>query len=80
VFVDTPLETCEARDAKGLYARARAGLVADFTGIDSPYEPPVAPEVRLTPADGDAEAQADRVLAHLRAAGLIEAGDLDPGL
>jgi len=47
VFVDTPLAECERRDVKGLYAAARSGLVKDFTGIDSPYEPPLAPEVHL---------------------------------
>lgn len=45
VFVDAPLATCEARDVKGLYQRARAGQIPAFTGIDSPYEPPLAPEV-----------------------------------
>ena len=41
VFVDTPLDVCEARDVKGLYRKARAGLISDFTGISSPYEPPL---------------------------------------
>ncbi len=52
VFVDTPLEICEARDPKGLYARARAGEISGMTGIDDPYEPPVDPERRYTPEDG----------------------------
>lgn len=47
VFVDAPLATCEQRDAKGLYAKARRGDLKNFTGIDSPYEPPLNPEVRL---------------------------------
>ncbi|HWP95055.1 MAG TPA: sulfate adenylyltransferase subunit CysN [Gammaproteobacteria bacterium] len=47
VFVDTPLEVCEQRDTKGLYRRARAGEIRNFTGIDSPYEPPEAPEIVL---------------------------------
>lgn len=47
VFVDTPLQECERRDPKGLYAKARRGELKDFTGIDSPYEPPVSPEVHL---------------------------------
>lgn len=47
VFVDAPLATCEQRDLKGLYAKARRGDLKDFTGIDSPYEPPQTPEVRL---------------------------------
>jgi len=47
VFMDTPLDTCEERDPKGLYKKARAGEIKDFTGIDSPYEAPECPEVRL---------------------------------
>jgi bifunctional enzyme CysN/CysC len=65
VFVDTPLEVCEARDPKGLYAKARAGGIKGFTGIDDPYEAPLHPDLRLTPADGDAPAQASLVLALL---------------
>jgi adenylyl-sulfate kinase len=48
VFMDTPLEVCEERDVKGLYKKARAGLIKDFTGIDSPYEAPEFPEVWIT--------------------------------
>jgi bifunctional enzyme CysN/CysC len=47
VFVDTPLGEAEKRDSKGLYAKARAGEIANFTGIDSPYEAPEAPEIRI---------------------------------
>ena len=47
VFVDTPLEICERRDSKGLYAKARRGEIANFTGIDDPYEAPLHPEIRL---------------------------------
>src|SRR6478735_4823055 len=65
VFVDTPIELCEQRDPKGLYAKARAGEITGFTGIDDPYEAPSAPELVLTPADGDPEAQARAVLALL---------------
>jgi bifunctional enzyme CysN/CysC len=63
VFVDTPIDVCEARDPKGLYAKARAGELKGFTGIDDPYEAPDSPELRLTPADGTADAQASLVLA-----------------
>jgi bifunctional enzyme CysN/CysC len=49
VFVDTPLEVCEQRDPKGLYAKARAGEITGFTGIDDPYEPPPAPDLVLRP-------------------------------
>jgi bifunctional enzyme CysN/CysC len=67
VFVDTPLAECGRRDAKGLYAKARAGGLANFTGIDSPYERPVAPELHLC-SDGErAEALAEQVLAWVQA-------------
>ena len=49
MFLDTPLEICEQRDPKGLYKKARAGEIKDFTGIDSPYEAPEFPEVRIHP-------------------------------
>ncbi len=61
VFVDTPLAECERRDAKGLYAKARAGVLKNFTGIDSAYEAPEAPEIHLHPAASSAEACADRI-------------------
>jgi adenylylsulfate kinase-like enzyme len=47
VFLDTPLDVCETRDPKGLYKKARAGEIKHFTGIDSDYEPPVNPDIRL---------------------------------
>ena len=62
VFVDTPIELCEQRDPKGLYAKARAGELTGFTGVDDPYEPSEGPELVLTPADGDPEAMARAVL------------------
>jgi bifunctional enzyme CysN/CysC len=65
VFVDTPLELCEHRDPKGLYRKARAGEITGMTGIDDPYEAPMAPELRLTPADGDVDAMAAIVVALL---------------
>ena len=65
VYIDTPIELCEARDPKGLYAKARAGEITGFTGIDDPYEAPAEPELRLTPDDGTAEDHASRVLALL---------------
>jgi bifunctional enzyme CysN/CysC len=55
VFVDTPLEECERRDVKGLYAKARRGELKNFTGIDSPYQPPQPPQVHLVTADRSAE-------------------------
>ena len=62
VFVDTPLEECERRDVKGLYAKARRGELKNFTGIDSPYEPPEAAEVRLQTAGTAPEACIDSLL------------------
>jgi len=62
VFVDTPLEVCEQRDVKGLYAKARRGELPQFTGIDSPYEPPSAPEVHLPCARLDPFNCVDRIL------------------
>jgi bifunctional enzyme CysN/CysC len=54
------------RDPKGLYAKARAGAIPNFTGIDSPYEAPDAPEVRLLTIDADAEALSDKLIEELR--------------
>lgn len=73
VFVNTPIEECERRDPKGLYAKARAGEIKGFTGIDDPYEAPDAAELVLTPEDGDPAAQAERVLDLL-----VERGVLPP--
>ncbi|MBN6037043.1 adenylyl-sulfate kinase [Amycolatopsis sp. 195334CR] len=66
VFVDTPLEICEDRDPKGMYAKARAGQITGFTGIDDPYEAPAEPELVLRPEDGDPVVMAALVLSHLR--------------
>jgi bifunctional enzyme CysN/CysC len=65
VHLDTPIEVCERRDPKGLYAKARAGEITGFTGVDDPYEAPAAPELVLRPADGDPTAMAERVLSLL---------------
>ncbi len=71
VFVDCPLEVCERRDPKGLYVKARAGQIAEFTGITAPYEPPVKPEIVLTTADEDEEESALRVVRHLEVHGYL---------
>ena len=65
VFVDTPIELCEQRDPKGLYAKARAGEIRGFTGIDDPYEAPLAPELVLRPEQGDPAAMAAAVIARI---------------
>ncbi|HEU0019730.1 MAG TPA: adenylyl-sulfate kinase [Thermoleophilaceae bacterium] len=67
VFVDTPLEECERRDPKGLYAKARAGELKGMTGIDDPYEPPASPELTLRPAEQSVEQAVASVLAVLDA-------------
>ncbi len=65
VYVSTPIEECERRDPKGLYRQARAGAITGFTGIDDPYEAPVAPELSVSSADGSADEQAGLVIAEL---------------
>jgi len=69
IFVDTPIEICEQRDVKGLYARARAGQIPNFTGISAPYEAPNNPELRLETALHSAEALTDRVVNTVLASG-----------
>ena len=71
VHVDVPLAVAESRDPKGLYRKARAGLLRDFTGIDSPYEPPAMPEVHLPTATLSPETAVDIVVERLRAAGVV---------
>ncbi len=71
VFVDAPLEVAEARDPKGLYKKARAGEIVNFTGIDSPYEPPVSPELHLHTDETDADTLADRIVEGLRSGGYL---------
>jgi bifunctional enzyme CysN/CysC len=65
VFVDTPIEECVKRDAKGLYAKAKAGTIRNFTGFDAPYEAPVAPEIHLQTLHGTPDQMADRVIKAL---------------
>jgi len=67
IYVDTPLAEAEKRDAKGLYAKARAGELKNFTGIDSPYEPPEAPEIRIDTTRMSAEEAADAIIEELLA-------------
>lgn len=71
IFVDTPLEIAEARDPKGLYARARAGEIRNFTGVDSPYEVPSAPDIHLRAAGLEPEVLAEQVIGYLEKRGLL---------
>jgi len=72
VYVSTPIEVCEQRDRKGLYAKARAGLIKEFTGISDPYEAPEKPELILDAGHGTVEEEAERVMQLISAAGFLE--------
>ena len=65
IFVDTPLEICEARDTKGLFAKARRGEILGLSGVDDPYEPPLHPEIKLDTVLYTAEENARRILDYL---------------
>ncbi|RCL84881.1 sulfate adenylyltransferase subunit CysN [Hyphomonas sp.] len=71
VYVDTPLSVAEDRDVKGLYKKARAGEIKNFTGIDSPYEPPQAPELRIDTVNNSPEEAAEVILGFMREKGLL---------
>jgi len=71
VFVDTPLEECERRDTKGLYAKARRGEIKNFTGVDDPYEPPRCPEIRLETIGRSPEENARVIISYLRNQGFL---------
>ena len=71
IFVDTPLEICEARDAKGMYAKARRGEITGFTGIDDPYESPNDPEIKLNTEDFSAIQNAQQIIDYLISEGFI---------
>ena len=72
VYVSTPLEVCEQRDVKGLYKRARAGQIKQFTGIDDPYEPPLSPDVNCETQHTTVEQSAQTVLDHLKSQGYLD--------
>ena len=82
VYVDTPLAVCEDRDTKGLYAKARAGEIKGFTGIDDPYEPPENAEITLQTVGYEPEQNAKRIIEYLIAQGLVQtlpsAAELEP--
>ena len=71
VFIDTPLHVAEERDPKGLYKKARRGELKNFTGLDSPYEVPETPEIRIDTTQLTPEQAADVILEHLRVAGVV---------
>lgn len=71
VYVDTPIEVCEQRDPKGLYKKARAGEIKDFTGIDSGYDVPQSPEIHVKTAEKDIVACAQQIVEHLAEQGFI---------
>ncbi|HUA76975.1 MAG TPA: sulfate adenylyltransferase subunit CysN [Acetobacteraceae bacterium] len=71
VFVDTPIEECQRRDPKGLYAKVAAGQISNFTGIDAPYEPPENPEIHLPTVGHTPESLADEVVANLHRRGIV---------
>ena len=71
VHVATPLDVCESRDRKGLYAKARAGLIKGFTGIDDPYEDPANPEMRIDTTELTPDLAAHRILIKLESMGFI---------
>ena len=71
IFVDTPIEECRRRDPKGLYLKADAGQIRNFTGVDAPYEAPLDPEIRLRTLNGTSDVLADEVVTALRVRGII---------
>ena len=71
VYVECPLEVVEERDTKGLYKKARQGIIKNFTGISDPYEAPESPEIVVNTAEESIEESADKILAYLRGEGLI---------
>jgi adenylyl-sulfate kinase len=77
VFVDTPVEECEKRDVKGMYAKARAGEIKDFTGVDDPYEPPLKAELILETVETTEEECCRQVLQKMEQMALIPAGGGD---
>jgi adenylylsulfate kinase len=71
VFVDAPLAVCEERDVKGLYKKARAGIIKGFTGIDDPYEAPLNPEITIDTSKLSLEESVDVLIAYLEKRGVL---------
>jgi bifunctional enzyme CysN/CysC len=78
IYLSTSLEECERRDPKGLYVKARAGEIREFTGIDSPYEPPIAPQLTIDTSKQEIAATVDQILRYLENKGFLH--QADPGL
>ena len=77
VFIDTPLEICEQRDPKGLYKKARDGAIKNFTGIDSPYEAPIDPQIRINTDQLTVTQCADKVINYLIKHGYVQGNEND---
>ncbi len=75
VFLDVPVEVCERRDPKGLYKKARAGEIPEFTGVSAPYERPNAPEVSLDTESLDLDACVETIVRHLESSGFFDVSD-----
>jgi sulfate adenylyltransferase len=73
-YMDTPIEVCEQRDTKGLYAKARRGELKGFTGVDDPYEPPISPEITLHGMGVTPEENARQIIAYLEQQGYLQSG------
>ena len=71
IFVDTPIELCEQRDPKGLYKKARAGQIAHFTGISSPYEPPEIADLHLKSGTNSTDMIVEQIMLELKARGIL---------
>jgi adenylyl-sulfate kinase len=78
IYLSTTLEECERRDPKGLYTKARAGQIREFTGIDSPYEPPINPQLTIDTSKMDIGAAVEQILRYLENRGFLH--QADPGL
>jgi adenylyl-sulfate kinase len=75
VFVDTPLELCVKRDVKGMYKKAYAGEIKNFTGVTDPYEPPLNPEIVIETQKEEPQASAERILENLERMGFVDPAD-----
>ncbi|MDX9815224.1 MAG: adenylyl-sulfate kinase [Arcobacter sp.] len=77
IFVDTPLEICEQRDPKGLYKKARDGAIKNFTGISSPYEAPIEPQIHIKTAENTLQECVDKIINYLIKFGYIQGNEND---